>query len=144
MTLKRSHHCVYEIHYHFVFPVKYRKALLDKEIERYFIEICRGIQERYGIEFEEVGLDIDHVHVLCSALPKYSPTEVVTIIKSLTAREILKRFGRLRRELWGGELWTEGYYVATIGEGGNKEVIQQYVRNQGKKPEEVQLRLFPF
>ena len=142
--VKRSRHCVYKIHYHFVFPVKYREALLDKDIERYFVDICKGIQERYEIEFEEVGLDIDHVHILCSSAPKYSPSRIITMIKSITGKKIFKEFPRLREELWGGELWTDGYYVATIGEGGNKNIIQDYIKKQGKKIEDVQLRLFSF
>lgn len=142
--VRRSYHCVYNIHYHFVFPVKYRKALLDKNIEGYFLDICKGIQERYEIEFEQIGLDNDHVHVLCSTSPKYSPTRIITMIKSITGKAIFKKFPRLKEELWGGELWTDGYYVATIGEGGNKNIIQDYIRKQGKKLEEVQLRLFSF
>ena len=142
--IKRSYHCVYRIHYHFVFPVKYRKALLNKNIEQYFLDVCKGIQERYEIEFEQIGLDKDHVHVLCSATPKYSPTRIISMIKSITAREIFKKFQELRKELWGGELWTDGYHVATVGERGNRDVIQRYIKNQGKKPEEVQLRLFSF
>jgi len=142
--VKRSYHCVYTIHYHFVFPVKYRKALLDKDIEKYFLEICKGIQERYEIEFEQIGLDKDHVHILCCSAPRYSPTRIITMIKSITGKEIFRKFPRLRKELWGGELWTDGYYVATIGEGGNKNIIENYIKKQGKKLEEVQLRLFSF
>jgi len=140
--VQRRSHCVYRIHYHGVWPVKYRKALLDRAVEQCFLEVCRGIQERYEIVFEQVGFDRDHVHVLCSAAPRYSPGQVIRVIKSITAREIFVRFPGLRVELWGGELWTDGYYVATIGEGGNRDVIEAYIKEQGQKPEDVQLRLF--
>jgi len=106
------------------------------------LEVCRRIQERYEIVFEQVGFDRDHVHVLCSAAPRYSPGMIVRVVKSITAQEIFKRFPGLRGELWGGELWTGGYCLATIGEGGNRAVIEEYIKAQGQKPEEVQLRLF--
>ena len=142
MKVNKSHHCVYNIHYHFVFPVKYRKGLLDRRIRSSFVEICKEIEQRYHIEFEKIGVDTDHIHVLCSSIPRYSASRIITIIKSITAIEIFKRFPGVKKELWGGEFWTDGYYVATIGEGGNKEVIERYIEKQGKKPSEVQLELF--
>ena len=96
------HHCVYQTHYHIVFPVKYRKSLLDKEISEGIKGIAREIGERYEIEFEQIGCDENHIHILCSFHPKYSIGEIVRKFKSITARELFKRHPRLRRELWGG------------------------------------------
>jgi len=142
VEIKKSYHCVYNIHYHFVFPVKYRKALLDKEIGKYFVKICREIEKRYQIEFDRIGIDKDHIHILCGAVPRYSPSKIITIIKSIGAREIFKKFPKIKKDLWGGEFWTDGYYVSTIGEGANKEVIEKYIDRQGKTSEEVQLKIF--
>lgn len=142
MELKRASHCVYQTHYHLVFPVKYRKALLSPEVEKAIVEISLEISERYEIEFEQIGCDLDHIHLLCSFHPKYSIGETVRKFKSLTARELFKRFPLLKKELWGGEFWSDGYYAATVGEGGNWDVVKQYVTNQGKKLETTQLRLF--
>ena len=63
------------------------------------------------------------------------------LFKSITARELFGRVPGLKRELWGGEFWTDGYYVGTVGEGGNWGVVEKYVRQQGQEPEAVQLRL---
>jgi len=100
------------------------------------------IQERYQIEFERVGIDKDHVHILCSAVPRYSPSKIITVIKSIGAREIFKNFPKIKKDLWGGEFWTDGYYVSTVGEGANKEVIEKYIERQGKTSKEVQLKIF--
>jgi putative transposase len=94
MELKRSNHCVYSTHYHIVFPVKYRKSLLTKGVDVAIKEISREIGERYEIEFEQIGCDKNHIHILCSFHPKYSIGEVVRKFKSLTARELFKRFPR--------------------------------------------------
>ena len=139
MVVKKAAHSAYEIHYHFVMPLKYRKILMGKEIEDYFVWVCKEIEKRYEIEFERIGADKNHVHVLCSGAPRYAPSRIVAIIKSITAREIFKKFARLRKELWGGEFWSDGKYVGTVGEGGNKNVIERYIERQGSSPAEVQL-----
>ena len=100
-----------------------------------------GIQERYEIEIERIGCDRDHIHLLCSAHPKYAPGQLVRMFKSITARELFNRFCTLEEELWGGEFWTDGYYVASVGERGNWDVVERYIRAQGMKPKEIQLRL---
>ena len=119
MKVRKASHCAYQIHYHIVFPVKYRKALLDKRIEKKILDVSEEISERYEIDFEQIGCDKNHIHILCSFHPKYSIGEMVRTFKSITAREIFKTFPEVKQDLWGGEFWTDGYYVATVGERGN-------------------------
>jgi len=109
MKLVKSYHCAYQTHYHLVFPLKYRKALLSEEVVKELSKLANEIGERYEIDFEQIGCDKDHVHVLCSFHPKYSIGEEVRKFKSITARELFKRFVWLKKELWGGELWSDGY-----------------------------------
>jgi len=116
-SVTKSNHCAYQTHYHIVFPVKYRRALLSQEITAAIKELSKEIGYRYEIEFEEIGCDQDHIHILCSFHPKYSIGEVVRKFKSITARELFIKFPSLKKELWGGEFWSDGYYVATVGEG---------------------------
>jgi len=142
MDAKKSHHCAYQTHYHIVFPVKYRKALLDERITGEIKAIAQEIGSRYEIEFEQIGCDKDHIHILCSFHAKYSIGGVVRKFKSITARELFKKYPALRKELWGGEFWSEGYYVATVGERGGWDVVEEYVKNQGRgQNEAMQLRL---
>lgn len=142
-VVKKGSHCAWQIHYHVVFPVKYRKGLLDEDVVRIIVETARGIEERYDIEFERIGCDGDHIHILCTAHPKVSPGQIVRVFKSITARAIFQGKPAVKKALWGGEFWTDGYYVATVGERGGWEVVERYVRNQGKPPEVLrQLTLF--
>lgn len=141
MIVKKGSRCAYQTHYHLVFPVKYRKALLLPEVERIIVEISREISERYEIDFERLGCDLNHIHILCSFHPKYSIGEMIRKFKSITARELFRRLPGLKKDLWGGEFWSDGYYAATVGEGGNWSVVKQYVRNQGKDSKVEQLRL---
>lgn len=142
-VVDKGYHCAWQIHYHIVFPVKYRKALLDKEVIQIIIDTAKGISERYDIEIEKIGCDNDHIHLLCSAYPKKAPGQVVRVFKSITAREVFRRKPVVKRELWGGEFWTDGYYVATVSERGNWDVVERYIEKQGKPKEEArQLILF--
>ena len=128
--VKKGYHCAWQIHYHIVFPVKYRKALLDPEVANIIQETAEGIAERHSIEMEAIGCDKDHIHLLCGSHPKVAPGRIVQIFKSITAREIFRRKPSVKKELWGGEFWTDGYYVATVGERGNWDKIEQYVQSQ--------------
>ncbi len=130
---KKGHHCAYDTHYHVVFPVKYRKALLRDDIGNYIKEISKEIQIRYDLEMEQVGCDNDHIHILCSFHPKYSIGDFVRLFKSITAKEIFKKFPEVKKDLWGGEFWSDGYYVATVSERGNWHIVQRYVKNQSKE-----------
>ena len=132
MGVIHSNHCAYDAHYHIVFPVKYRKALLESHIDRAILDIAKEIEERYDIMFEKIGTDGNHIHLLCSYHPKYSGSQIVGMFKSITARELFRRFPELRKKLWGGEFWSDGYYLNTVSERGNWKTVERYVANQGK------------
>jgi putative transposase len=119
--------------YHFVCPAKYRLSIFSNDVEASLVEICSEIAARYEIEFLEIGADENHVHFLVQCAPTYSPTQIVRIIKSLTARELFSRFPNLRKSLWGGSLWTSGYFVATVGRHAGEDTIRRYVAGQGTK-----------
>ena len=142
MAVIKSHHNAYDTHYHIVFPVKYRKALLNPDITNAIKQIALQITERYDITFEQIGTDEDHIHILTSFPPKHSGSAVVRIFKSITARELFKQFPTLKKELWGGEFWSDGFYFATVSDRGNWRVVERYVAEQGKTKESSrQLRL---
>ena len=142
MALVRTHHNAYDTHYHIVFPVKYRKALFGNDIPLAIKQIAGEIGERYDIDFEKIGCDENHIHILASFPPKLSGTDVVRIFKSITARELFARFPQLKKDLWGGQFWSDGFYFATISERGNWRVVERYVAEQGKtKDAPKQLRL---
>ena len=142
MALVRTHHNAYDTHYHIVFPVKYRKALLNNDVPLYIAKIAGEISERYDIEFEKLGYDKNHIHILASFPPKHSGSDVVRIFKSITARELFKQFPLLKKDLWKGEFWSDGFYFATGSERGDWKTVERYVANQGKASDvSTQLRL---
>jgi len=111
-------------------------------------DVCIELSKRYQIQFLEIGADKDHVHFLVQSVPTYSATKIITIIKSITAREVFRKNPEVKRELWGGELWTDGYFVNTVSKFGDETSISKYVQEQGREKEykvlhkEIQLALF--
>ena len=131
--LHKSHN-VSVLIYHLVCPAKYRRVVFDNQVDAVLKDICLEIAKRYELVFLEIGADKDHVHFLIQSVPTYSPTKIVKIIKSITAREIFHRVPTVKKQLWGGELWSKGYFISTVGRYGNEEAIRQYVKKQGQEP----------
>ena len=124
-------HNVTVLLYHLVFPAKYRRAVFDETVDAVLKEVCIEIEARYQVKFLEIGTDKDHVHFLVQSVPTYSVTRIVTLIKSLSAREVFRRCPQVKKQLWGGEFWTDGYFASTVGKHGNENTIGSYVKNQG-------------
>ena len=140
-------HNVSVLLYHFVCPAKYRRFVFSKAVDQSLKDICLEISMRYEIEFIEIGTDKDHVHFLIQSVPTMSPSKIIKAVKSITAKEIFKLHPEVKEKLWGGEFWTKGYYVNTVGRHGDENTIQGYVQSQGKideyeKLHTQQLRLF--
>ena len=142
-------HNVSVLLYHFVCPAKYRRVVFSKDVEKTLKEICIEISKRYEIHFIEIGTDNDHVHFLVQSIPKLSPRDIIQRIKSITAKQIFIKHPEVKKQLWGGEFWSDGYFVSTIGKHANEQIIQNYVKDQGRDKEykqlyrsEQQLKLF--
>ena len=140
-------HNVSVLLYHFVCPAKYRRVVFSEPVDQTLKDTCLEISKRYEIEFIEIGADKDHVHFLIQSIPTMSASQIIQTIKSITAKEIFKLHPEVKQQLWGGEFWTKGYYVNTVGRHGDENTIQAYVQSQGRKDEykkihSQQLKLF--
>ena len=135
-------HNVSVLLYHIVCPAKYRRAVFTPDVDEKLKEICADIALRYEIEFLEIGTDEDHVHFLVQSVPTYSPTKIVRTIKSITAKEIFRQMPEVKKQLWGGEFWSDGYFISTVGRHATEEIIKQYVKNQGGVEDSTQPSLF--
>ena len=145
-AIKKSHN-VSQLLYHLVCPAKYRRLVFKEvaSLDQVIKNVCLEIEKRYDIHFVEIGTDQDHIHFLIQGVPAISPTRIARITKSITAREVFRQKPEVKRMLWGGEFWTKGYYINTVGAKGNEEVIKTYVEKQGLKYQQIysnQLKLF--
>lgn len=141
--LFHASHKVYSIKYHLMFCVKYRKDMfLEDKYILFFKETLKEISRRYYFTFETVGIDEDHVHMLVQAAPRYSPSTITQIIKSITAKQLFKNFPEIKQELWGGEFWSDSGYIGTVGEGVNADIIRNYIQKQGRSTNQLKLSNF--
>ena len=124
-------HNVSVLMYYFVCPAKYRRIVFSEAVDQTLKHVCEEISKRYEINFLEIGTDKDHVHFLVQSVPTYSPTKIITKIKSITAKEIFSKHPEVKKQLWGGEFRSDGYFVSTVSKHGNENVIAEYVKNQG-------------
>jgi len=136
-------HNVSVLLYHVVCVAKYRRIVFDEDVEAVLGEVCLEIALRFEIEFLEIGTDGDHVHFLVQSVPTYSPTKIVGTLKSVTAREVFRRCPQVKKKLWGGEFWSEGYFIASVGQQDSEETMRNYVKQQGHDRQYKQLHSQP-
>ena len=142
MGIRRTKHAVYDLKYHLVWIPKYRKHILDKEVSDYLKTIFNMIAEGYEFRIDTMEVMEDHVHIFVEVPPKYSPARVVQIMKSISAREVFKVFPNLRKQLWAGELWNDGYFVRSVGDKVTADIIRRYIEYQTHEDDSTQLNMF--
>ena len=126
-----------------VFVLKYRKQLINNEVFDFLKTIFCGISERYFLKFHAIGTDGDHLHTLVEAAPRYSPSRIMQICKSITAIQIFKRFPKIKEDkLWGGEFWSDGGHIDTVGDGYDVKAMEEYIKRQGLSKNQLTLYQF--
>ena len=140
-SLKRTKHAVYYLKYHLVWVPKYRKNIFDNiELREFAKEVFQEIAKQYEFEIDTMEVMEDHVHVFITTPPRYSVAQIVQILKSISAREIFKRFPKLRKILWNHEIWNDGYFARSVGDKVTTEIIQRYIKYQHQE-EQLKLEL---
>ena len=143
VVFRRTAHAAYDTAYHLVWSPKYRKQILQGAIAERVREMFTEIAEQYDITIDEMEVSLDHVHIFCSFPPRYSIAQVVTRFKSLSARAIFREYPQVKRQLWGGEFWEDGYFARTVGDKVTAEVIRKYIQHhRSEKESGSQFKLF--
>lgn len=143
MVFRRTAHAAYDTAYHLVWSPKYRKKILQGELAKRVGELLQEIAAHYDITIEELEVSTDHIHLFCSFPPRYSIAQVVTRFKSLSARAIFREYPQVKRQLWGGEFWEDGYFARTVGDKVTAEVIRKYIQHHRSEEESgYQIKLF--
>ena len=134
MQFRKSAHTIYKTQYHIVLVTKYRRKILTKGISSYLEIKLREIRKfRPEIEYIEIGIDRDHIHLHIIIPPKYSVSKTVNAIKANTSRQLKSKFSFLVTEVyWGTDsIWSTGFFVSTVGI--NENIIRNYVKKQGEE-----------
>ena len=139
MTLHRTSHAVYEATYHLVWCPKYRKRILTGGICKRVKELFLEIASQFDFDIQECEIAEDHVHLLISFPPRYSVSKVVAILKSISGSKILKEYSSVRKRLWAGHLWEQGYFFRTVGEQVTDDVIKKYIQKHSFSQEQLKM-----
>jgi len=140
--VRRTKHAVYDLKYHLVWIPKYRKDVLSAKVSQHLKEVFQRIAEEYEFRIDTMEVMGDHVHIFVEVVPKYSPAQVVQILKSVSAREVFKKFPKLKEQLWAGEFWSDGYFVRSVGDKVTADIIRKYIEYQTHEKNSFQLRMF--
>ena len=135
--LRSTSHAVYEAKYHLVWCPKYRKRILVGEVRERVKELFFEIAERFDFEIDRCEVGEDHIHVLTSFPPRYSIAQVVGIIKGKSGSKIFEEYPKLKKKLWGGHLWEQGYFARTVGEQITDDVIRRYIEKHSFSSEQL-------
>ena len=127
---KHSQTCVYNINYHIVWAVKYRRKVLSQQIADDLKILLTEIGEMKGFTVVqcEVG-ENDQVHVFVSAPTTISPCQIVKYLKGISGRRILMNHPEITQQLWKGSLWNDSYFIETIGSVG-EDAVKAYIDRQ--------------
>jgi len=124
---------VYSIQYHIVWCVKYRHKIISDDIEKSLILIINKIALDNEFKILEINTDLDHAHILISCSPQHYIPNIIKALKGVSARLLMLEYGEsLKRRLWGGHLWNPSYFVATVSENTEEQIIK-YIKSQKQK-----------
>jgi len=126
---KSTHNATYDIQYHFVWIPKYRKRVLINDIKDRIKQLIHQCAEINSFDILELSIQPDHTHLLISAKPRYSPSEIMRLIKGGSSRKIREEFPELEEFLWGDSFWADGYFVSTHSNI-TEQVIREYINQQ--------------
>ncbi len=142
MEVRKTSHAVYDLKYHLVWIPKYRARILRGEAVVYLKHVFQEVAEEYGFWIDTMEVMQDHVHVFVAAPPKYSPSQLVQILKGISARELFKKFPQMRKDMWSGKIWSEGYFARSVGDAVTADIIRRYIEYQKHEVSSPQLRMF--
>ena len=138
---QKSAHVVYQCKYHFVWVPKYRFRILEEEIKEDSQRIMEQLCNWKGFTIMQGSIQRDHVHLYLSVPPKYSPSDVMRILKGKSAERIMRKHKELNKRYRGMHMWARGYFVSTVGI--DEGTIKKYIAEQeAEEIKEEQQRLW--
>lgn len=129
MELRRNRNSVFQIGYHIVWCVKYRKQVLTGPLADDLKELLLQIAQENNFSIEQMEVMPDHVHLFITATPNHLIASMIKALKGVSARFLFKKHPELRKQLWGGHLWNPSYYVGTVGHI-SEETVKKYIESQ--------------
>lgn len=133
MNIKKGRGYVYSLEYHIVWCVKYRQEILFGNLKEDLTEILKNIAKDNDFEIIELNINKDYVHMLVGLSPQHYIPNIMKALKGVSARLVFKKYkDDLKDKLWSKNLWNPSYFISTVSENSEKEIIK-YIQFQGLK-----------
>jgi putative transposase len=141
MRFRTASHTKYTIFYHIVFLPKYRRKIFQTpEIEKDLKETIRKMAPFHDWKIEQLETDRNHIHIFLSAPPRYSPSNIVKLIKTWTEKRLCEKYPqKVKQYLWGGRFWCRGFYISTVSDRTTKDEVKRYIKEQKKHHQQTKL-----
>lgn len=128
--LDKGSHSVYALQYHFVQCIKYRKKVLtDEKIIDLLRTKINEISETFKVDVLNMECDKDHFHLLFKGKPTLDIPKYLNAIKTISSREIRRKFPKIKKKLWEDAFWSRSYFLATTGQV-TLDQLKKYVESQ--------------
>ena len=137
---RRTAHTRFDIKFHLVWIIKYRKKLLRGDVGLRLSQIVRTICAELEVEILKGHVSQDHVHLFVSCPPHVPASYLMQRLKGKSSRQLMQECGHLKRHCWGRHLWSRGFFVARSGKV-TDEVIMEYIRTQEVPKEDDDFRV---
>ncbi len=128
----KGSHSVYNLQFHYVACVKYRRKVLSDQVSDRLKEINLSVAKEAGVKIIEQETDRDHIHILFSIKPGIQLSKFINSLKSVSSRLLFREYPELKQQLWGGAFWSPSYFLASTGQV-TLDVLKRYVENQNAK-----------
>lgn len=128
MNYRYGSHTKFKFEYHFVWVTKYRYKVLEGDVAIRVRELVRQSCEMFEIEILRGVVSKDHIHILVSAPPEISPSDIMRRVKGRTSAKLFEEFPHLKKRYWGRHFWARGYFGVSAGEL-TKEMIKEYLEH---------------
>ncbi len=120
---------VYNLRYHIVWCVKYRKPVIKGEIEEFIKNDIAATANALGFSVIALECMPDHLHLLISCTPQHYIPDLIKILKGNSARHLFMAHPEVKKLLWDGHLWNPSYFVSSVSDNCAEE-IEKYIKSQ--------------
>jgi len=124
--------CVYNVYYHLVWSTKYRRRVISDDVEKYLKQLHMKISDEWDFVVVDQEIMPDYVHLFINSHPKHAPSDLVKVLKGITAKKVFEKFPNIKSQMWRGHLWNPSFYIGTCGDT-TRDVIEKYIELQKEK-----------
>ena len=129
-TYYLNRHSCFLLQYHLVLVTKYRKPIINNDLEKFLINYTNTYFSERDFHLLEINTNIDHIHILFECGTNVNLSQFINAFKSASSRNIRKNFQQqLNKYYWKPYFLSHSYFICTVSER-NTKIVEEYIKNQ--------------